>query len=68
MSSRYRFSNQGRTKAQFLEHLKFYEIFFRHVKENRLSDAQTRRIEKALSGVPRSFSRAYSLCGMAGND
>jgi len=65
MSSRYRFSNQGRTRARFLEHLKFYEIFFRHVKENRLSDAQTRRIEKALAEVPRSFRKSY-LIAMGG--
>ena len=68
MSSRYRLSNQGRTKGQFLKHLKFYEIFSRQVRETRFSDAQTRRIEKALSGIPRSFSQAYSLCGTADYD
>ncbi len=68
MSSRYRFSNQGRTRAQFLEHLKFYEGFSRQVRENRFGQAQSRQVEKAFLGVPRSFSRAYSLCGMADND
>jgi len=64
MSSRYRFSNQGRTKAQFLEHLKFYETFSWQVKENCFGQVQAGQVEKAFFGVAGSFSRAYSLCGI----
>ena len=60
MSSRYRFSNQGRTRAQFLEHLKFYEGFSRQVRENHFGQVQARQVERVLSGVAGSFSRTWN--------
>ena len=68
MSSRYRFDSQGRSRGEFLEHLKFYETFSCQVGENRFGQAQSRQVERVLSGVAGSFSRAYSLCGTADND
>ena len=57
MTNHYRLTNRGRRKGRFFKHLKFYEIFFRQVKENCFGQAQTRRVERVLSGVPKSLAR-----------